>query len=123
PHYGVFSPSRSEYLGLLMQAPLPENCQSAFDIGTGTGVLSILLAKRGVSHITATDSSSLAVACAQENIDRAELSRQITVKELAFFPEGKADLLVCNPPWLPGKVTSSLDAAVYDPNEQMLKGF
>lgn len=123
PHYGVFSPSRAEYLTLLMQATLPENCRSAFDIGTGTGVLSILLAKRGIARIVATDSSPLAVACAQENVDRLQLGAQISVQERAFFPEGRADLLVCNPPWLPGKVTSSLDAAVYDPNEQMLQGY
>jgi methylase of polypeptide subunit release factors len=123
PHYGVFSPSRAEYLALLLQAPLPENCRSAFDIGTGTGVLSVLLAKRGVARIIATDSSPRAVACAQDNVDTLGLGGQVTVQEVAFFPEGKADLLVCNPPWLPGKVTSSLDAAVYDPNEQMLKGF
>lgn len=123
PHYGVFSPSRAEYLALLMQATLPENCRCAFDIGTGTGVLSILLAKRGVARIVATDSSPRAVACAQENVDRLGMADQITVQDVAFFPEGRADLLVCNPPWLPGKVTSSLDAAIYDPNEQMLKGF
>ncbi|HLU03838.1 MAG TPA: class I SAM-dependent methyltransferase, partial [Advenella sp.] len=123
PHYGVFSPSRAEYLALLMQAPLPEKCRSAFDIGTGTGVLSVLLAKRGILRIIATDSSPRAVACAQDNVDRLGLNKQVIVQEVAFFPEGRADLLVCNPPWLPGKVTSSLDAAVYDPNEQMLKGF
>lgn len=123
PHYGVFSPSRAEYLALLMQAPLPQNCRSAFDIGTGTGVLSLLLAKRGIARISATDSSPRAVACAQDNVDRLGVGDQVTVQEVAFFPEGRADLLVCNPPWLPGKVTSSLDAAVYDPNEQMLKGF
>ncbi len=121
PHYGVFSPSRAEYLSLLRQAPLPANCQSAFDIGTG--VLSILLARKGVARIIATDASPRAVACAQENVERLGLDKQIEVQAREFFPDGRADLIVCNPPWLPGKVTSSLDAAVYDPNEQMLIGF
>lgn len=123
PHYGVFSPSRAEYLPLMMQASLPENCNCAFDIGTGTGVLSILLAKRGVPHVVATDASRRAVLCAQENVALAGLADRISVLERPFFPEGRANLLVCNPPWLPGKVTSSLDAAVYDPDEQMLNGF
>lgn len=123
PHYGVFSPSRAEYLALIMQAPLPANCHSAFDIGTGTGVLSILLAKKGVKRVLATDSSSRAVVCAQDNVQRLGLSDRICVLQRPFFPEGRADLLVCNPPWLPGKVSSSLDAAVYDPDEQMLTGF
>ncbi len=123
PHYGVFSPSRAEYLTLIMQAPLPANCHRAFDIGAGTGVLSILLAKKGVAQIVATDLSPRAVECAQENVQRLGLTDCISVLQQPFFPEGRADLLVCNPPWLPGKVSSSLDAAVYDPDEQMLKGF
>ena len=123
PHYGVFSPSRAEYLDLVMQAPLPGRHHCAFDIGTGTGVLAILLAKKGVNQVIATDSSPLAVACAQENVQRLGLEHCVRVQKQAFFPDGKADLLICNPPWLPGKVVTSLDAAVYDPDEQMLEGF
>ncbi len=123
PHYGVFSPSRAEYLNLVMQAPLPGRQNRAFDIGTGTGILAILLAKKGVKQVIATDSSPLAVACAQENVERLGLDNCVQVQRRAFFPEGKADLLICNPPWLPGKVVTSLDAAVYDPEEGMLEGF
>ena len=44
PHYGVFSPVRGEYVGLVAKAPLPVSSASktslvAWDIGTGTGVL------------------------------------------------------------------------------------
>ena len=40
PHYGVFAPVRSEYVGLVAAAPLPApGLPVAFDIGTGTGVL------------------------------------------------------------------------------------
>jgi hypothetical protein len=45
PHYGVFSPVRGEYLELVAQAPLPAGAKLAFDIGTGTGVLSAVLAR------------------------------------------------------------------------------
>ena len=34
-----------------------------------------------------------------------------------------ANLLVCNPPWLPAKPTSPLEFAVYDANSTMLRGF
>ncbi|MDP1532792.1 MAG: methyltransferase, partial [Rubrivivax sp.] len=58
PHHGVFSPVRGEYVGLVAQAPLPAAAASAgaFDIGTGTGVLAALLARRGL-RVTATDLS------------------------------------------------------------------
>ena len=54
PHYGVFSPIRSEYVDLVADAPLPSNAL-AFDIGTGTGVLAAILARRGIPRIVATD--------------------------------------------------------------------
>ena len=49
-HYGVFSPVRGEYLDLLARAPLPST-ELAFDIGTGTGVVAALLARRGVQRV------------------------------------------------------------------------
>jgi len=32
-------------------------------------------------------------------------------------------LIVCNPPWLPARPSSSLEQAVYDPESRMLLGF
>lgn len=34
-----------------------------------------------------------------------------------------AELIVCNPPWLPAKPSSPLEFAVYDANSSMLRGF
>lgn len=122
PHYGVFSPIRGEYLALLAKAPLP-NTTLAFDIGTGTGVISALLARRGVKKIIATDQDPRAIKCAQENITRLGLQKQITLSQTNMFPEGKAPLIVCNPPWLPAKPSSPIEYAVYDPESRMLFAF
>ncbi|MFV2029263.1 methyltransferase [Neisseria sp. S1] len=121
--FGVFSPLRGEYLQLAAEAPLPNQCQTAFDIGTGSGVLAILLAKRGIPHITATDTNPNAINCARRNIEQSGTARQITLQQTDLFPEGKADLIICNPPWLPAKPTSAIETALYDPDHQMLKGF
>lgn len=118
--FGVFSPVRGEYLSLLWQAPLPENCRSALDIGTGSGVLALLLARRGIGRIAATDNNPRAVACARANIDRFGLAEQITVYETDLFPPESADLIVCNPPWLPVRPTSDVETALYDPDHAML---
>ena len=126
PHYGVFSPVRSEYIGLVLKAPLPEaikDSSTAFDVGTGTGVLAVILALRNVQKIIATDLSDRAIACAKENIHLLGLKSQIEIHQADLFPEGKAALIVCNPPWLPARPSSSLEHAVYDPESQMLKGF
>jgi methylase of polypeptide subunit release factors len=126
PHYGVFSPIRGEYIELILKAPLPNALQkasSAFDIGVGTGVLSVVLAVRGVEKIIATDQDNRAIVCAQENIERLGLASHIEVLKTNLFPDGKAGLIVCNPPWLPARPSSTLEHAVYDPESQMLKGF
>ena len=126
PHYGVFSPIRGEYIELVLKAPLPVVIQknsTAFDIGVGTGVLSVILALREVEKIIATDQDDRAIACAKENINRLNLNSQIEVLKTNLFPADKAALIVCNPPWLPARPSSSLEHAVYDPESQMLKGF
>lgn len=123
PHYGVFFPVRSEYLDLLVQAPLPASVELAFDIGTGSGVLSLILARRGVKRIVATDTEARAIQCADENIRRLGFEKQINVINQSLFPDSQADLIVCNPPWLPGRPTSRLEGAIYDFESQMIKGF
>lgn len=126
PHYGVFSPIRGEYIELVLKVPLPAAIQKnsiAFDIGVGTGVLSVVLAIREIEQIVATDQDDRAIVCAHENIDRLGLNGQIEILKKNLFPEGKAALIVCNPPWLPARPSSSLEHAIYDPESQMLKGF
>ena len=122
PHYGVFSPVRGEYVELLAQAPLP-SLERAFDIGTGTGVLAAVLARRGLKKVVATDLDSRALTCARDNIARLGLADQVDVVQADLFPTGRAPLVVCNPPWIPARPNSSLDQAVYDPDSRMLNGF
>jgi SAM-dependent methyltransferase len=123
PHYGVFSPVRGEYVDLVAQAPLPLANALAFDVGTGTGVLAALLARRGVRHVIATDQDPRALACARENIARLGLEAQVEIMETDLFPPGRAPLVVCNPPWLPARPASPLEYAIYDPDSRMLRGF
>jgi methylase of polypeptide subunit release factors len=124
PHYGVFAPIRSEYVDLVADAPLPEPMPAmAFDIGTGTGVLAALLAERGIERVIATDMDLRAIVCARDNLRRMRLQEVISVVEADLFPQGRAPLIVCNPPWLPARPSSPLERAVYDPDSQMLRGF
>jgi methylase of polypeptide subunit release factors len=122
PHYGVFSPVRGEYVELVNAAPLPST-ELAFDIGTGTGVLAAVLARRGVKQLVATDQDPRALACARENITRLGLSGRVKIMQADMFPEGRAPLIVCNPPWVPARPSSSLEHAVFDPDSRMLNGF
>lgn len=123
-HYGVYSPIRGEYLDLVNTTSLG-NAKTAFDIGTGTGVIASILVTRGIKAVIATDNSLRALNCAADNVEKLNLKSYITVEQANLFPSGhkKADLIVCNPPWLPAKANAPIEHAIYDPNSAMLKGF
>ena len=125
PHYGVYSPLRGEYLSLVAQAPLPAALQShplAMDVGTGTGVLAALLARRGIARVLATDVSERALACAHDNLQRLQLPG-IELQQADLFAPAQAALIVCNPPWLPARPVSTVEQALYDEDSRMLRGF
>ncbi|MDI3211566.1 class I SAM-dependent methyltransferase [Arthrobacter sp. AL12] len=122
PHYGTFFPTRSEYVDLVAAAPLPSD-SLAFDVGTGTGVLAAVLARRGVRRVVATDNEPRAIACAGENFRNLGVQDRAEAVLTDMFPAGRAPLIVCNPPWIPATPHSSLDNAVYDPGSRMLFRF
>ena len=128
PHYGVFSPVRGEYIQLVATVHLPKKLAGqatlvAFDIGTGTGVLSAVLVRRGVDHVVATDQDPRALACARDNLTQLGMADKVEVVQANLFPEGRAALVVCNPPWLPARPSSPLEHSVYDEGGRMLAGF
>ena len=127
PSYGVFSPVRGEYVDLVAQAPLPPSALGpggvAFDVGVGSGVLSAVLARRGVPQVVGTDLSPRALDCARDNLAQLGLAAQVTLLQTDLFPPGQAALVVCNPPWLPARASSPIEHAVYDEGSRMLKGF
>lgn len=122
PHYGTFFPTRSEYVDLVAAASLPSDTL-AFDVGTGTGVLAAVLARRGVRRVLATDNEPRATACAAENFRNLGVQDRAEAVLTDMFPPGRAPLIVCNPPWIPATPHSSLDNAVYDPGSRMLFRF
>ncbi len=126
PHYGVFAPTRSEYVELVARAPLDlrgGGRRTAFDLGTGTGVLAAVLARRGFDHVVGTDINPRALDCARDNVRRLRLATKIKIIGPALFPEGRARLIVCNPPWIPARPTSALEQGVYDHDGRMLHDF
>ncbi|WP_328397770.1 class I SAM-dependent methyltransferase [Nocardia sp. NBC_00416] len=125
PAYGVFSPVRGEYVDLVARAPFPPGDAPpvVFDLGTGTGVLAAVLARRGARQVVATDINPRAVACARANMGRLGLADRVRVEAADLWPSGQADLVVCNPPWLPAHPTSALELGIYDPGSDMLHRF
>jgi len=121
PHYGVYSPTRNDYVALL--DGLDARGKTVFDVGTGTGVLSFVLLQRGAKSATGSDVEPLAVACARANAQRLKLSDRFTAVERDGFPDGRADLVVCNPPWIPEPPRTRLDRAVFDEGGAFVQRF
>lgn len=150
PHFGVYPPSRQEYLRLLPTLPLLDKDDDSsssshsrpgvlMDIGTGTGALTAILLKRqNPWSAIATDISPLAVTCATENLTRLGLAARVQCVQANLFPPGntgdntttvqKADVILCNPPWIPVTTTATtsndhhawIDRAIYDDGDSTM---
>jgi release factor glutamine methyltransferase len=96
-----------------------------FDIGTGTGNIAISLAlKIKHIHVFSSDISSNALGIAQENVSYYHLDNKITLLYGGFFTphqkyltKVKADIIICNPPYIPTKKLEQLppEIANYEP--------
>lgn len=121
PHYGVYLPTRTDYVELLLE--VDPRGKRVFDVGAGTGILGFLLLQRGAASVVATDIEPRAVACARDNAERLGLASRFEALLADLFPEGKADLVVCNPPWIPEPPKNRVDRAVFDEGSDFLRRF
>jgi hypothetical protein len=117
PFYGVYFPTRTHHLAMLDR--WLENHAGQFseavDVGTGCGILGLLMAKHGIGKIYATDINPNAVYSTSLEIDRFRLQGRMTVERASFFGSQREirGLVIFNPPWIPGKYSSLLDRGVY----------
>ena len=87
-------------LGALCQV---ENAQKILEVGTGTGLISLMLAQRNANaEITALDLNDVAVTLAQENFKNSPFSERLQVFHQdfkTFASQKEYDFVVCNPPF------------------------
>lgn len=71
---------------------------TVFDVGTGSGILSIAVARLGAAKITAVDYDRTALKVAKENIEQNHVADVITLGQSDILKqvEGKADLVIAN---------------------------
>ena len=80
------------------------NAKSILDVGTGSGLIALMLAQRSDAAITAIDIVADAVIQATENIENSPWKSRIhtvqtTLQHFAGNAETKFDLIVSNPPF------------------------
>jgi len=81
-----------------------ENAQNILDIGTGTGLIALMLAQRSNAKITAIEIEKHASIQAKENVENSKFSNSIEIintslQEYAKNTNNKFDLIVSNPPY------------------------
>ncbi len=89
-----------------------ENVETILDVGTGTGLIALMLAQRSSAEITGIEIEPNAAKEAEENFRQSIWSNRISVQNCSFqdFAETSGDtfdLIVSNPPFFTDAVKSS----------------
>lgn len=97
-------------LGALVEV---KNAKKILEIGTGTGIISLMMAQRNpMAEIFALDIDPNAVNLAGKNFENSIFASRLSVFEMdfkTFQPEEKFDLVVCNPPYFERNSLSEKD--------------
>jgi release factor glutamine methyltransferase len=103
--------------------------RDVLEIGTGTGLLSILCLQNDASKVIATDVNEAAVANAKYNAAILVPEETLDVRQVpaaspraftVIAPTERFDLIISNPPWEDGVVAKPADHAFYDPGFQLM---
>jgi len=112
--------------GVLLGAWTPVGeAQRILDVGTGTGLIALMLAQRSASIIDAIEIDTPASEEARFNFEQSKWNSRLKVINMDFFPfsglsSGSYDLIVSNPPYFVNSLKSSNKALAVARHNQML---
>ncbi len=91
---------------------VPNGSVNILDIGTGTGIIALMLAQKSQAHIDAIDIDENAVKQARQNISESKFFNKIDVNHVSFqdfakSTQKKFNLIVTNPPYFEQSLKSS----------------
>lgn len=101
-HGAAFAGTKVDIGTRALLATLPaQGSGTAVDLGCGTGVLAVALARAGFD-VLASDASWAAIASARATVEANGVGDRVTVSRddaLDGAPDASVDLVVCNPPF------------------------
>lgn len=106
-----------------------DNCQSMLDVGTGTGLIALMLAQRNAdSTVRAIDINEGCVHQAQQNVERSPFAHQIIVEYKSFqaaaaISDNMYDLIVSNPPYFQNALKSPCQSRNHARHDDSLSFF
>ena len=90
----------------------PNGSKNILDIGTGTGIISLMLAQKTSAEITAIEIDNSSAEQARENFNESKFNQQIHLAHISFQDfakqgDKKYNLIVTNPPYFQQSLKSS----------------
>ena len=89
-----------------------QDCNTILDIGSGTGLLSLLLAQKSSAQIDTVEIDTAAFEQAKENISQSSWKERIHIFNTDindFDPQKKYDYIISNPPFFESDLKSADD--------------
>ncbi len=95
-------PETEELVEFALEVIPRDRPATVLDLGTGSGVIAVCLAKYAEVNVVATDISADALALAKDNASRLQVSDRIQFIESNWFAgiDSAFDVIVSNPPYI-----------------------
>jgi len=97
--------------------------ENFLEVGCGTGVVSISVAKRS-AHGVGVDINEKAVKNSKKNAAVQGVTNvEFMVSDVFEKIEGRFDVIICNPPYTKHEVRDDIDRMFWDPEDEMKQKF
>ncbi|MGW1053486.1 methyltransferase [Streptomyces sp. NPDC002521] len=113
---GVFCPAYTKTSAFLAKHVRVDPGETVLDVFSGSGYQGLLTAHTA-AKVLCVDSSPEAVRCAMANAESQQVSDRVTalVGDLFDPVTERYDVVIANPPLLPGTPANAIEAAIFDP--------
>ena len=109
-HPQVYEPAEDTFL--LVENLAVKEGDTALDVGTGTGLIALLMARKA-RYVLGVDVNPLAVELARENARLNGIGNvEFRLSDLFENVSGKFDVITFNAPYLPGEPEEPIDLAL-----------